>query len=137
MEATRAQKVNFWWSTTQFTVCTVFMINFLYFSLRYKHRLQELEENDALCCAKCHVNHPIKVTANTDLKDVTNVGEEFFIIFIAGIVLNALSSIFSIVACYVPYSRKRTCLYTMQALVFITNLAFTIIVTMIRFSHAG
>ena len=135
MEATRAQKVNFWWSTTQFTICGVFMANFLYFIIRYNHRKHEMAD-EALCYAKPDINHPVEITNNTNMDEVHNVGKQFFAVFIAGLVLNTLTAIWSIAACCISQT-QRAFLYAMQTLVFIANLTFTIVVTCVRFSHSG
>ena len=90
--------MNFWWSTTQFTICSVFIANFVYFIARYKRRLDEMG-SDAECYAEPDINHPVQITANTNLDNAHNVGKQFFAVFIAGLVLNTLTAIWSIAAC--------------------------------------
>ena len=135
METTRTQRMNFWWSTTQFVICGVFMANFLYFILRYKRRENDMGE-DALCYAKPDINHPVVITKDTNLDEAHNVGTQFFAVFIAGLVLNTLTAVWSIAACCISQT-QRAFIYAMQALVFVANLTFTIVVTCVRFSHSG
>ena len=91
MESTRFQRMTFWWSTFQFVLSTVFIVNFLYFALLHKRKVAELG-HETRCVAKEGINHPINITNDTNPKFVTDVGQQFFVLFIAGLALNFISA---------------------------------------------
>ena len=61
--------------------------------------------HEAQCKALPDVNHPIQVTADTDLREVTDVSSQFFAVFVAGLVLNMLTAMWSITACFLSKRR--------------------------------
>lgn len=88
------------------------------------------------CTAKEDINHPINITKNTDLESTIDMGQKFFVCFVAGLVINLLQAIWAIVACFISQS-KQSCNYAMQATFFVINVAYLIAVTLMRFSHGG
>ena len=73
METTRRQKMNFWWNTTQFALSVIFIGNFAYFAMLRNRKNEELGY-EVSCHAKMGANHPINITKNTSMDEVTNVG---------------------------------------------------------------
>ena len=86
--------------------------------------------------AKADINHPINVTKDTHLEAVTDVSEQFLIIFVAGLVLNAFQAVWSLVACFLSQS-KQACNYAMQTVLFVITIIYLASVTYVRFSHEG
>ena len=80
------------------------------------------------CTAKEDINHPINITKNTDLESTIDMGQKFFVCFVAGLVINLLQALWAIVACFISQS-KQSCNYAMQATFFIVNVAYLISVT--------
>ena len=122
--------MNFWWSTTQFFLCIVFTGNFLYFALMHLRHDRELG-HQARCSATSDLNHPIIVTKDTDKDLVTDVGRQFYLLFMSGLCLNIFTAIWSVVACFISESRM-TCNYAMQSIIFVANIIFLVSVTLAR-----
>ena len=82
------------------------------------------------------VNHPVTMTGNSKPESATNVNELFLKILILGLIVNILTATSSVWTCCRP-NRCLSCDRVFQALVFISNLLFLSLVTVVRFSHTG
>ena len=133
MESTQAQRMNFWWSTTQFVICTVFAANFLYFTVVHSMREAHLE---ARCIAKVGINHPIKITANTNIEEITDVGNQFFVTFIFGFMLSVITAVWSVGAIFLS-QRSQLKSQTLGNIISLANFIYLLSVTCLRFCHAG
>ena len=96
MESTRIQRMSYWWSRVTFIISIIFMGNMIYFMILHQRKDAELGHKTR-CVAKEGINHPIFVTADTDMDFVVDVGRMFYIIFFVGVFINAMIS-FIIVA---------------------------------------
>ena len=92
--------------------------------------------HETRCAAKPGVNHPIKVTQNTDISSVTDVGDQFFVIFVTGLIINSIQTVWALVACFISQS-KQACNYAMQTIIFLVSVIYLGFVTYVRYSHAG
>ena len=99
-------------------------------------RLDAQLGNEARCVTKVGINHPVKITANTNIEDITDVGQQFFVIFVFGLILNLLTAVWSVAACFVSQQNQ---LYNniLQTIIFLANFVFLMIVSYLRLRHAG
>ena len=86
--------------------------------------------------AKQGINHPITVTLDTNKDYIDDVGQQFYMIFMSGCVLNAVSAFQSLCACFT--SRKwATCTAALAILCALGSVIYLVLVTWVRFRHAG
>ena len=90
MESTRVQRMNFWWGTTQCILSTIIASNFIYLVARHN---QYSIWDESRCAAKAGINHPIHITKDTDVSVVTDVAQQFYLIFLFGLAINSVTAI--------------------------------------------
>ena len=135
MESTRMQRLAFWGASFQFMCGILACINFLYFAVKHNRKMDALG-NNGRCVAKDGINHPIHVTGDTDLNYVTDVGDQFYRVFVAGLFINTLLTVMAIMVCFAPRT-KLNAVYKGTMFAKTLDVIFVFAVSYIRWSHAG
>ena len=95
MESSRAQRMAIWWSTTQFIVTTCFMSSFIYHLVQWR-QIGEIPQ----CQAKLDINHPLSASEN--FEESTDVGKQFYIVFLSAVLVSIYQLICAVTACCLP-----------------------------------
>ena len=127
--------MTYWWSSVTFIISIIFMGNMIYFMLLHQRKDEELG-HATRCVAKEGINHSINVTGDTDMDYVVDVGKLFYTIFVVGVFMNGIAAIYSICACFTSQNWK-SCHQAFLSVLYISTLAYLIIVTHLRYDHAG
>ena len=127
--------MSYWWSSVTFIISIIFMGNMIYFMILHQRKDAELGHKTR-CVAKEGINHPIYVTADTDMDFVVDVGRMFYIIFFVGVFINLIQAIYSICACFTAQNWK-ACHQAFMVILYIATLSYLTIVTYLRYDHAG
>jgi len=128
-------RLNLWAATGQFVLSVLFIANFSYFMIQHSRKANQ-PINMAQCMVRAGINHPIHVTADTNMDFVIDGGEIFYYLFMMGLSLNFILAGQALFSCFAA----RQCATCVRATIIMLNVVlvlFQCVVTYTRYSHVG